>query len=374
MTVGLGAVIENAGSITSMSGYCIEAGDGCTLINTGTIIGVYGAWFINGANITNQGIISAEGTYAALSVGLGAFIENGVTGLITGNYGIYCDSGALIHNAGMISAKSNGVSFEDNGTLRNDGTVFAGNVGVTSSGTLDLSNSGTLECGGIGAYAMGAGTVANSGAILSDSIAVQMAGGTLDNGGTISGGTTAIYAPGALTLTNTGTISGVAAGIDLNTGAGSLVNAGGISASGTVGYAITTAGSLTLSNTGAISAWQGLSVDGTLYLDNTGSILSTGDEAIAIYAGGGESKITNAGEITGQSIGILTNGTGVDVVTSGEVVSTVGVAIRMNGTGDSAAEYRPDFRRCLGRGDVRRGRQRGQLWPDRGRRHARGWQ
>ena len=298
-----------------------------TVTNFATISGGIGISLVAGGNVTNGQ-------------------SGSTTGLVTG---YACGvSGGTVTNFGTISATSAYGSGVQGGAVANLGTIkgFRGVYSNLSAPSITNGQSGSS-----------AGLIAGYG---QDGVSITGTGGTVTNFGTITG---ASFKHGGVsisgsagTVANFGTIAGTSApgygmadGVFLLAGNGSLNNGqSGSSAgliSGAYGVYIGGTGS-TLTNFGRITGTGyypgnaftryafGVYVKKDAVISNSGTIESTGtrvfSDGIYLKAGG---TITNGagGLVTGYGHGIYVHGTG-GTVTNFATIQSTGTAV-MNGSG-----------------------------------------
>jgi uncharacterized protein with beta-barrel porin domain len=197
-----------------------------------------------------------------------------------------------ITNAGTIdSVASYGVKFAGGGTVTNSGVqaiITGAPAGVAISGSGIVSNDGTITgTAGYGVELLTTGTVTNTStaaAISGTSSGVVIAGGgTVSNAGVIAGRSEfGVSLPDGGSVINSGaasTITGGVDGIHVSNGPGTITNFGTVSSTG-VGAGIYLASGGSITNSGVISG------------------------AIGIVVTGGNTRITNAGTIFGNTTSI----------------------------------------------------------------------
>ncbi len=281
-------------AISGASGTGVRLGAGGTIVNEagGSIVGAgYGAFIAGGAGtVTNAGLVQSKGTLGiALTLLGGGVVDNDAGATITGGHAVEIGgAGGTLTNAGFISGYASAVY---------------GNA-VTNVGVITSSNTAGIQLIGTAA-----GTVTNA-------TSATIAGGwgiidtlhaaAIDNGGLISGSafdSEGIFLAAGGTVSNAsgGTITGYLYGVDIENGVQSLINAGTVTATGTL-------------NGVAVSTTFG----GAAYVGNTGSIIGS-------KAGVGIKSIS--GSVNNS--GLIEGGTGYGVaLPSGDVTNARGGVIR----------------------------------------------
>jgi len=382
------AVIQNSGTISGQrfgitTAYVLNPNTnqlegraiGSSISNSGTIIGDtdIGIRLIGGGSVTNSGYIAgrigatADGVWmmAYNTQPLGSFatigsVTNLAGGVIEGNRrGVTLANGGSVSNAGTITGNAASIrivalandpgrtgSVTNSGTLNgsveliglagasvtNSGAILApGSTGVFSDSPLSISNAtgGTIVGGGLGIDAQGSLALTNAGSITGNgTTGVQLKSGSINNvaGGTISGNTIGIYfVNGAGSVINAGTISA------LNSNAGVAFNSMGAAAPSTVLNSGTINGSVqfgdnqsgSLTNSGSIigrgSDFAVWSITPTT-ITNSGSISTTGSTAISLLGTNTADTVTLQ---TGSLItGAVDGGSGTDTLRlSGTIVT-----------------------------------------------------
>ncbi|WP_109355565.1 autotransporter domain-containing protein [Sphingorhabdus sp. EL138] len=249
-----GAVVNNAGIISSNSRALNIDGSGLVVNNTGSILGT--------ANQRN-GTVYADSTAQD-------FVLNN-DGLI--------DAGAANQGAGFsveLSAAGNAFEIDNSGTIQGRGTAAAGLAAAGDGLRFErVRNAGVLDGTSTGLFT---GNIANSGLIDSEGDSGTTAGIRFVNGVSFNG--TITNAAGA-------TISGVQNGLYF----GNATPAGGGDFTGAV-----------VNNAGTISSGsRALNIDGTgLVVNNTGTIIGTGAQRNGtVYADGTANNfaLNNSGTI-----------------------------------------------------------------------------
>lgn len=335
-TTGPGGIPQNVSCGVYMRG------TGNSIVNNGTITGLYGIYSASGdAVVTNTGVISATGGDAVYAIGGQLTVEN--SGIINGGISAYNTTGSYVTNTGTI----NGDVFVVRAYITNYGTIAGGCSG--NSGQDVISNYGTIsyvnvldgadyvynKAGGvIGSitfgvaapdleadyctndgrvgsvyFSDGADSFVNTGSVES-SVAMGNGDNSLTNRGTIGG--TVSTGIDADTIFNSGAIDSVFTG----TGADRVINTadGVISTRVFIGYTDDASDDILL-NSGVIGVdldpiVSGLPTvafgDGADRLVNDGTIYGLVDMGAGVFA----DTVTNAGQLTG---GVLLGG-GNDVV------------------------------------------------------------
>ncbi|MFB9121781.1 filamentous hemagglutinin N-terminal domain-containing protein [Paraburkholderia dipogonis] len=304
-----GVGVRDNGTLTSLTGNLSVGANGDVTIAVPASIKAAGTVAINGANVTNDGSIAANGS---LDVYATQALAN--RGTITAdNMNLIANT---LSNAGKVAA--NGVRMGGDRSLINTGTVeaaqqaelagdsvtLAAASGVNSAnvtlrgGTITnqsnavnasrflninadrIDNAGTLSSGG-SAYVNAADTFANgANGTLTARDGVQISGGSVTNDGLITS-TRSVDARGGMTLTNRGTLT---AGDSINLSTrGSLLNSGKILAAN-----LRVSADQSLTNTGTIDA----TMQATLASNNV--MLSGGSV-------NGGTVTLNGGTVTNQS-------------------------------------------------------------------------
>ena len=368
--------INNAGLISSESAQGTAAGirfvngtsftgtltNSATGVISGTQNGLYfgnatpaGGGDFTGAVVNNAGTISSDSR--ALNIdGLGLTVNNSGSILGTGaqrNGTVYADGTGTdftVNNSGTIDAVVSGSGFA--AEIQTAGNTFA----IDNSGTIAGRGQGSaatgaagdgIRIGNVGNVGLATIAIDNSGTISSDSAVGTTAGlrivngisaaGTIDNSGTISGVQNGLYLGNdtpagpadfsdlVVTNTATGVISSDSRAVNIDGTGVTLNNAGeilgtGAQRNGTV-YSDGTAQDFTVNNSGTIDAGEGLNgsgfaaeigPDGNAFVfDNSGTIQGRGQgvfsDGFRIGNGGNVGiatvAITNSGVINSESTG-----------------------------------------------------------------------
>ena len=285
--------------------------------NTGTISGGLNGRGIDArlANVVNSGVISARDAISANT----ANVANTNTGAILGGVnGIGINAVfANVSNSGVISGGQAAINVSTAAAVDNSGRILAtdGNgVAIGSSGSADVVNraGGRISGGTAAIFAdtiglNNAGTVISTGENSFGLFAVTV--NVSANTGTISGGSNGrgINATFA-NVANSGVISAGQAAINVSTAA-AVDNSGRILATNANGIAINSSGSADVVNRagGRISGGvAGILAANTIGLNNAGTVISTGDNGVGLSAVT-VNVSANTGTISGGS-----NGRGID--------------------------------------------------------------
>ncbi|OAM89730.1 hypothetical protein OH491_16760 [Termitidicoccus mucosus] len=323
------------------------------------------------STLTGNGSINASGTGLALGSGasftvgssneykggkVGISLENTATltnsGTIIGTdvTGVETKSGSVLvtNNAGgLIQGGSSAVSLAAGGTVINSGTMTGTSVlgvGIYSNGSARISNeAGALIQGnhsGV-AFAVG-GTVSNSGTIKgTDGYGVLVNAGlasVTNNAGGLIQGPWAVFLLGGGTVTNSGTILGINYDGVRMEASGLVINSGLIETSGDNAVELVSGG--TVSNAGRIQSTLGRSIytsNAATVISNTTTGLIQSDSVSVHLASGG--TLYNSGTIIGTgtstSRGIYSGdaATFISNTTTGLIVgATSGVHLASGGT------------------------------------------
>jgi uncharacterized protein with beta-barrel porin domain len=249
-------------------------------VQAGATIGTAGT--LNAINVDDGNVINNLGTLTALGTGVNAF------------------DAVTVNNSGQITVVATG------GGLLNVGVGVSGvDVTVTNTATGLITASGSLGPNPLGPAAIQAG----------DNAIVVNAGTVTANGFSSTGifaGTFPSPGGGNANVMNSGTISTIGDSSEaiFAVNIATVTSSGTISASGPGAIAIQGDSAVTLNNSGAItgSAFAiaafgcGCSGPGTANVTNSGTILSTGANSVAI--GADEVILANSGSVIGKLIAI----------------------------------------------------------------------
>lgn len=354
-TVGTGTAARGlfvTGSASDITGGVNNSG---TIKGTNAAIEVQSSAAISGG-ITNSSLIgdltnSTDGIHVnggTVGSTSGTGISNTSTGVIAGS-----NAGILVTGSGEVrggisnasSAAINGGAIGINvssasvtGGVDNDGLLSGGTTGLNVSGTTStisgvVDNSGTISGSAAAINVSGTsaallGGIVNSGTIYGTASAIIVAGGGdiagITNSGLLGATTGGAYANTAAILvtgsssdisgaiTNTGTIRSDANAISLiasgsitggiaNNSGGTIQGDGGDGISIAVGSVVGSTAGTGISNGGTIRGTaNAIDIDGSVLggIGNTGTILSTGGEAIAVS---GVSASVTGGIVNGAS-------------------------------------------------------------------------
>lgn len=243
-----------------------------------------------------------------------------------------------INGSGQILTQINGYSV--GGTFRNDGSITSTTAGTTPAiymVTGSINNTGSISATGNAVQLFAGNSFTNSGTITAGGTAASVyANSSFANSGTIrsTGGTglSLMFSCTCSTGTNSGTIAG--AGVGLSLLAGTLVNTGTITASGTAallnsyasidnraGGVISGSGTAIAMNSGSafyVNVYNAGTINGNVNIATTSSFI----------IGTGNSYVSAAGGVLN---GNLTLGTGDKLVTTLTGAGTSGYA-GINGT------------------------------------------
>jgi fibronectin-binding autotransporter adhesin len=336
---GTDNTLNNLGSITNIG----TGGDS----SYGAAIGV--ASTAGTTTINNGSASNATATISGQNGGINHLGSGGAvaTGLLTvNNYGLVAGnlyngienqggSGALTvtnYATGRIVGQSNagggnGIGMGGSGalTLTNAGLIVGRSNGIGTASTVNITNSGTIAAGTLSGGTTGTLSVNSA----NNTSGILIAGGTVTNnlGGVISAGQ-GVQSSAALSLSNAGSITG-SNGHGINVTAGNLIvtgNTGTISGTGTFA-GIFGAGGVTLQNYAGTTTGGGWGVEanGTLNATITGGTI-TGTTYNALYAGGANSVVSNAGTLIGGNAAIYADGANLSVTNTGTIRITGGSA------------------------------------------------
>ncbi len=345
--------------------------NGSTAVTTSLITGSSDGISASGSiGVTNFASIAAS-TFDGIFLGSGGSIVNGsaadtkasiIGGSGTSGSGIFVSAGAAtVTNLATISGGGSGIGFGNNGTVGSSGTVVNGSSAVTtakiiggsgtggagifiSTGSVAVTNFATIAGAGDGINFGANGTSVATGRVVN--------GSTADTSASITGYFNGVFASGAIPITNFALVKGTNTGVFLKNG-GSVTNGNAndeqasiIGGSGTIGNGIfVNSGTANISNFGTIgTGGTGVNFGTNVTTSSTGTVVNgsatdtkaliTGSFA-AIFASGGQVKVTNFGTLSGNTAIGLTNGT----ISSAGTVENFGSIVSNFGTGGTAIRF-----------------------------------
>src|SRR5579871_859797 len=196
--------MTSSGSISNDADFRITQATGfsASLDNSGAVSNSASGTFsiINGALLTNSGVIDSAGTFhntgsvtnalAGSMTSSGTFVNGSPTGVPSS---VFANAGALLNTgAGASFSNSSGSTLSNTGTLRNDGGASLMNFGTLSDsgGTLTNTGSGSTLTNGGALQILANGEIDNlGGATLNNEANFNIVSGTLNNGGTLNNDT-----------------------------------------------------------------------------------------------------------------------------------------------------------------------------------------
>jgi len=373
---------------TSSSGVLVDGSA------TGTIDATSGTVSITGTNNSvtgpnNVGIDLTSG--AVLTTTCGSVTLNGSGGAGTDGYGVFLSGGSQVKVGGAGTLTIMGDSGTDSGNNYGVYLTGASTQATTYSGNLSLtgtSNSGAASNHNVGAFFDSNATIFSTSGVVS--ITGFGGNGTTNNHGLEITTASTITSPGGLVLAGTSkdgtdsdgvlldsgvtaltsgtgaiSITGTANGIDTgnhgveldgnvnSTGSGNITIVGTSNGNGSFGVGVNgnitaAGGAISVSGTaqGGGSGGNGIDVNGatisaagagTLTLDGTGSISSTGSSVGVNLDGATVSSDSGLIEVTGTGGTGVNENQGILIGNSASVTSTTGVVI-MDGTGNGTGE------------------------------------
>jgi hypothetical protein len=212
--------------------------------------------------------------------------------------------GATIVNDGIIHGDEFGILMPGESHILNQGHIYGVTAAVGLGTGATLINDGTVAGGSdYGVGLFDAGSLNNAGLISAKGIGVYLNAGYFSNSGTDFGtGAGAVMLNGR--ITNTGTILGNGVGLDMANGA--AVNQGIIS--GALSGVGVLAGSFT--NYGIISGTTaGLGLLGGSVTNEAGGMINGGTIGVALSTSSAPALVTNDGVVTGEDGMYIVNGT-----------------------------------------------------------------
>ena len=236
-----------------------------------------------------------------------------------------------VTNRGSINSSSGiGLSLLGSAGVGNYGSI-GGKQGVSlrAGGTLTNFAGGSITASGAvgGGFSSGAG------------VYVTGASGTVTNNGTLTGAAYGVAMARGGTVTNTSKINGGEDGIIVQGGTGKVTNSGAILATVDDGMALDGGGTVT-NQAGASISGQGGSgagvfvTGGLATINNSGSITGANHHGVLIAAGG---TLTNngGGSISGNNTGVFSQNLSASVSNAGTISSTGadGAAVYLENSG-----------------------------------------
>lgn len=337
-----GGSISNANVIESYGGraiYVYAASSYPSISNTGVI---------RAFDANSVGILIKE---SAASPGAKATIVNGVSGTITGYTGISIVNGAYVSNYGLIEGSvGSGIQITNAAgeVVNKAGGQISGAVyGVQASGILaNIVNYGSIS-GAVGiGFTQADCEINNAGGSIYGANGAGVflgAGGSISNTnlgsarGSIYGASSGVFANGGAWITNAGDIIGVYQGIVL-TGGGSVTNSQGGDISGHNDGVLVEGGNATITDAGVIGGGQdavlftGGGVD-RLILDPgavlNGAVSGAGASTTLELAKGGAGTVSGLGSaITGLKSLVVDSGATWTAAGTNTVAKATGVNVK----------------------------------------------
>lgn len=299
-----GVGVSNAGTLVAAAG-SVSLTAGGDIENTGRISSA-GAATLNGANVSNSGLLVSNNTVTMAGTG---DVTN--SGYVKASKAVLVEAVGAVNNSGSLVSNGGGISLTGS-SIDNSGLVYSkssrkwyNSGGVTLTSTGDLVNSGSV-------YSSDAVTIASDGSV--------------DNSGYIGSGR-------ELSLTSA-----------------SLTNSGSLSSTGDM--ALTSDGDIT--NTGTIASQQNLTISASTLNSSADSTLSAGNRRrnnsgnLTVTTTGalvaqGTNHASGALSMQGDSIdisGSTTEGTSIDLqATDDNVVSTDATVTTLASTNTSGSQH-----------------------------------
>ncbi len=334
-------------AFTVLSASLFLGGGSVTNTSTGIIGGGVEGVALGGAGtVFNAGSIGAPVTNAGFGVALaaGGAVTNQSGGAISGTlYGVFSDGTSSLSNqtnATITGSRIGLLGLNGVASVNNQGTLSGGGYGIKVSGSAGtIANQGLISgTNVIGIYLVAGGNVANSPAasIIGgyDGVLISKVPGAVTNQGTIRNlvvattqtftfGGVILAAGGSISNSGTGLISSSSYGAWVYGSAGTVVNAGTISSSRTMGGAgIALLSGGTVTNTGLVTGeWIGVQSGAfggyspaaakPVTFDNSGTISAAdgkGDGAAVWVHGPGVVINRAGGVIEGSTNGLVVGG------------------------------------------------------------------
>ncbi len=312
-----GAYVTNSasGNISGYSEAIYVTGLPGTVLNSGIIQGSIetGIWMIAGGTVSNASSATITGRYDGVDLANGGTVTNGGTIAGTTGNGVYVSgtAGVMINSAGgTLTGGSAGILLRNGAYANNAGYVYGNNYGADTDASLLTNQAGGVVKGGSGGIYLGGGTLINSGSVVSG-----------NRNGVYAG-----YAGGVVTNQSGGQIIGYDYGIKIRASS-TIVNDGTISYSGTHGAAIDlfSGGVITNQSAGLITFATGIEIGGSAgTVVNAGAVSATTGAGIYMSSGGSVTNLAGgiiAGGIFGSGVQIEHGGT---VANAGTIEATAG--------------------------------------------------
>jgi uncharacterized protein with beta-barrel porin domain len=194
--------LDNSGTIdvSGMDGIAVDAGEGSTLVNSGTITSAGTGVLDNSGSINNTGSIETSGT--GLQLTASDFDNSGDIQASGESSTAIIASGATLINSGGIVAAGAGLELTAASTLDHSGSLDAANDAVSLRDGSSLVNTGAIaSSAGAGISGLGGTTVTNAGTVSGFDAGIRLSGGgntlVLQSGSDISGLVTAVITEGS---------------------------------------------------------------------------------------------------------------------------------------------------------------------------------
>jgi hypothetical protein len=323
---GTGTYAKVGFAVAGGVGIYLRSGGLVTNATSASIIGVYDGISMvgNGESVVNYGRIAGTGTHAA---------------------GVYLNTGGSVTNAASASITGIGAVGITGGagTVVNDGTISGGGT------------SAAFPSYGVALHAGGSVTNATSAAITGGYHGVEINGGVgnVVNYGSIAATGTGTVADGVFLLSGgsvtnaaSASITGGSHGVEINGGVGNVVNDGSIAATGTStgtvadGVFLDFGGSVTNAASASITGYLSVNINGGAgTVVNDGSIAGTGTRGagVRLYSGGSVVNGASA-SITGGANGIHISGGVGTALNDGSILGFVnGVLLDSGGSVSNVA-------------------------------------